>query len=140
MNRRFFLYAGTVATGAIVTFPSMGKTPTSHNVFGNLIFTADRPGRFAHKAKSHLPIITPVDTPQGQTIRVETNHEMNGYQHYIVKHQIFDQDYNLIDEKLFNPKIEKKPVSLFKLDDYSGLIYATSLCNKHDLWLAQATV
>jgi len=53
----------------------------------------------------------------------------------IVKHVLLDQNYKFIDEYLFHPVKDKAAISTFTLHDYSGPIYALSMCNKHDLWL-----
>ena len=147
MNRRTFLSTSTALTStaiALLAQPAFGKGEQAglekNAVFGSLIFTANNPGRYAHKAKGHLPTITVANTPQGKIIRVETNHEMNGFQHYIVKHQLFNQNFQLLGEHLFNPEVEHKPLSLFTLEDYSGPLYAISMCNKHDIWMAQSTL
>ncbi|WP_196221377.1 desulfoferrodoxin family protein [Sansalvadorimonas verongulae] len=147
MNRRTFLSTSTALTStavALLVQPALVKGEhkklSSNALWGTLIFTAENPGRYSSKAKGHLPTVTVFDTPQGKTIRVETSHEMNSYQHYIVKHQLFDQHLQLIGEHMFNPKVESQPVSLFTLEDYSGPLYAISLCNKHDAWLTQTTV
>ena len=144
MNRRHFLYTGSaVAASALVPriqaedYPA---APDDNTLLGNVIFSADQPGRYAKKAQGHLPRITITKTPQGQTVQVETNHEMNGYTHYIVKHQLFDQNFTLLAEHMFNPKTEPKPVSEFHLKNYSGTLFVTSMCNKHDVWLAQVDV
>jgi superoxide reductase len=41
---------------------------------------------------------------------------------------------------MFNPDKDKAAISTFTLENYSGAIYALSMCNKHDLWLNSATV
>jgi superoxide reductase len=45
-----------------------------------------------------------------------------------------------MEEHLFDPAQDKTAESSFMLKDYSGTVYALSLCNKHDLWLASAQV
>ncbi len=74
------------------------------------------------------------------TVKIVTAHEMKGYEHYIVKHVLLDQNYKFIDEYLFNPTKDKSAISTFTLHDYSGPIYALSMCNKHDLWMNGAEV
>lgn len=82
-----------------------------------------------------------VNTANGKiTVKVVTAHEMKGYEHYIVKHVLLDKDYKFIAEHMFNPVEDKVAVSTFTLDSYSGVFYALSVCNKHDLWLNTAEV
>ncbi|OSM08735.1 hypothetical protein MAIT1_04785 [Magnetofaba australis IT-1] len=51
---------------------------------------------------------------------------------------LLDAHYGFIDEKLFDPNADE-PVSEHKLPSgYSGPIYALSMCNLHDVWLASA--
>jgi len=64
---------------------------------------------------------------------------MTGYKHYIVKHQILDNSYRFLDEKMFDPMKDKAPVSEFDLGNYCGKFYVLSVCNKHDSWMNSAT-
>ena len=88
----------------------------------------------------HLPSIGIEKAGGKLTVKIVTPHEMKGYEHYIVKHVLLDKNYKFIDEHLFNPEKELTPTSSFVLENYSGTIYALSMCNKHDLWLSSATV
>jgi superoxide reductase len=53
---------------------------------------------------------------------------------------LLDKNYKFIDEKMFDPTKDQTAMSTFALQDYSGSIYALSMCNKHDLWLSGAEV
>ena len=67
-------------------------------------------------------------------IEITTGHEMNGYEHYIIKHMLFDESFNLIREIMFNPENDS-PISNHDISQLKNKIYALSLCNKHDAWL-----
>jgi len=68
-------------------------------------------------------------------VRIVTGHEMDGYEHYIVKHMILNQDFAFMDEKMFDPMKDSVPISTFELTNYRGTFHALSVCNKHDTWL-----
>lgn len=73
-------------------------------------------------------------------VKVVTEHEMKGYEHYIVKHVLLDKDFKFIAEHLFDPGEESLPLSVFTLKNHAGTLYALGLCNKHDLWLNSSEV
>ena len=60
---------------------------------------------------------------------------MNGYEHYIIKHMIFDKKFNLKNEIMFDP-LNDSPISKIKISNLKDKIYALSLCNKHDAWIS----
>ena len=80
---------------------------------------------------THLPTVE----IEKSTVKVTTAHEMNGFEHYIVKHVLLDKNYQFLDEHLFNPTVDKAAISTFSLPNYRGMLHVLSLCNKHDLWL-----
>ena len=59
---------------------------------------------------------------------------MNGYDHYIIKHMLFDENFMLIKEVMFNPENDA-PISVHDISNLKNKIYGLSLCNKHDAWL-----
>lgn len=132
MDRRNFirLSVAGLATG-IVAPQTVLATSSKLPVTGNIFYTKDAPGRWSKKVGGHFPM---VELDKG-VIQVSTNHDMNDYNHYIVKHIILDKDYNFLDENMFNPMKDKRAVSEFKLSNYSGPVYALSVCNKHDTWM-----
>jgi superoxide reductase len=143
MQRRDFIRlsaAGAVAGLAIPTLASSaeaGKLPIPQ---GDIFYTKDSQGRWAGKAATHLPVIEVGKDGGKVTVKVTTPHEVKGYEHYIVKHVLLDKDYKFVAEHLFDPAKDSVPVSSFVLENYSGAIYALSLCNKHDLWLSSSEV
>ena len=139
MERRNFIRLSVAGVGAGIVSPAMAVI--SKPVVGaDIYYTKEAPGRWSSKVATHLPSIG-IEKVVGQvTVKVVTAHEMKGYEHYIVKHVLLDKDYKFIDEKMFDPTKDQTAMSTFTLHDYSGTIYALSMCNKHDLWLNEAEV
>jgi superoxide reductase len=142
MERRNFIrlsLAGAVGAGIIA--PTIALADSSKPAVGaDIYYTKEAPGRWSGKVATHLPTIEIEKTGGKVTVNIVTAHEMKGYEHYIVKHVLLDQNYKFIDERLFDPTKDQAAISTFTLHDYSGPIYALSLCNKHDLWLNGAEV
>jgi superoxide reductase len=59
---------------------------------------------------------------------------MNGFIHYIVKHVILDENLAFVRETMFNPETDS-PVSEHDIGSLKNVVYAVSLCNKHDAWV-----
>ena len=108
---------------------------------GGVYYTAEASGRWTEKVGGHLPQIELEKMDDQNTkVKVVTTHPMKGYEHYIIKHQILDSNFDYIDEKFFDPNTDLDPVSEFILTNYTGPLYALSFCNIHDVWLNQAEV
>ncbi len=141
MERRDFIRLGTVGLGATLITPTLALAKNvSLAPVSDIYYTKESPGRWKDKVAGHLPSIGIEKTGSKTTIRVVTSHEMKGYEHYIVKHVLLDKNYQFIEEHMFNPDKDKAAISTFTLDNYSGAVYALSMCNKHDLWLNAANV
>lgn len=141
MERRDFIRLGVAGVGAGIVAPAMALADSGKQVgAGNIYYTKDAPGRWGDKVATHAPNIEIEKAGSKVTVKIVTAHEMKGYEHYIVKHVLLDQNYKFIDEYLFNPTKDKTAISTYTLHDYSGPIYALSMCNKHDLWLNGAQV
>ncbi len=139
MERRNFIKLSVAGIGAGIIAPSIALAETSKSA-ADIYYTKEAPGRWSGKVATHLPTIA-IEKASGKvTVKIVTAHEMKGYEHYIVKHVLLDQNYKFIDEHLFDPTKDTAAISTFTLHDYSGPIYALSLCNKHDLWLNGAEV
>ncbi len=139
MNRRLFIQ-GIGAVGFIAPSTFALAAPTDKicysDLAGNLFYTEQAPGRWREKAATHLPKIEVQAADKGVSkIRVTTDHEMRDYEHYIIKHILLSENFQFLDEHFFNPIVEKKAVSEFKVSNYSGTLYVLSVCNKHDTWL-----
>jgi superoxide reductase len=142
MIRRDFIRFSIAGIGLSAIVPGLVAAKSeSATAVGNIFYTKDSPGRWKEKIAGHLPTIEIRKQGAKTTVKIITAHEMKAYEHYIVKHVLLDQDYQFIEEHLFDPVNEKTPVSTFTLENYNGsTIYALSLCNKHDLWLNSATL
>ena len=140
MNRRHFIQ--TSLTGAAVGLLAPGFVQADTATLpgeGSIYYTRNKPGRWAQKAEGHLPRIQIEKTDSDIKVKVITPHEMRGYEHYIIKHVLLDEQYGFIAEKLFDPNRDSTPVSEFSLKQTTGSkIHVLSLCNLHDLWLSSA--
>lgn len=142
MQRRDFISLSAAAAVASIAIPSVAKAEAAKQATppGDVFYTKDAQGRWAGKAATHLPVIEVSKDGGKVNVKVTTPHEIKGFEHYIVKHVLLDKDYKFIAEHFFDPNKDSVPVSSFSLENYSGPLYALSLCNKHDLWLAAADV
>jgi superoxide reductase len=109
---------------------------------GGVYHTSESPGLWAALVKEHVPKLTRADGPgRTQTITVSTDHEMDGYRHYIVKHTLLDRKFKVLGHKSFDPTRDRYPTSTYSLlPGYRGPVFALSMCNRHDLWLAGISV
>lgn len=130
MDRRSFirLTVAGAATGIIAPQSVLAASPS---MAGGLYYTKDAPGRWSKKVGGHLPH---AEFANG-TLQVTTGHGMHGYEHYIVKHMLLDQNFNFITEQMFDPMKDKAPISSFAVAQNSGRIHVLSVCNKHDTWM-----
>ena len=98
---------------------------------GNLYYTKERPGKWYNEVASHIPIVK----KNSNLIEIITDHEMKGFEHYILKHVILDNQLKFISEKRFDPSKD----AAFSKHDISGYIsdiFILSICNVHDTWLS----
>ena len=142
MERRDFIRLSVAGAGASLIAPAMATAEASKPVppAADLYYTKEAPGRWAGKVATHLPNIGISKTADSVTIKIVTPHEMKGYEHYIVKHVLLDKDYKFLNEHMFDPTKDSVPVSEFTLKNYTGAIFALSMCNKHDVWVNTAEV
>ncbi len=141
MERRNFIRMSVAGVGASIIAPAITLADSSKPAAGaDIYYTKEAPGRWSGKVATHLPNIE-IEKAGGKiTVKIVTGHEMKAYEHYIVKHVLLDQNYKFLDEHMFDPTKDTAAISTFTLHDYSGPIYALSMCNKHDLWLNGAEV
>jgi superoxide reductase len=136
MDRRDFVYLGLVGVGGSVIAPRMVIANMPDNpMAGGVYYTKGAPGRWSKKVGGHLPSIELNKAGEEISVQVVTGHEMKGYEHYIIKHQLLDKNFAFLDEHMFDPMKDKLPISTFSLTAYRGPLYAISMCNKHDTWL-----
>ncbi len=141
MERRNFigLSIAGISAGLIPSTSAFAKNKEK-NMAGGVFYTKQNPGRWSKKIAGHLPNISIENSNGKVTVQVVTAHGMDGYTHYIVKHVLLDEDYNFLDEKMFDPTKDKAPISTFELKNYKGKVYALSMCNKHDVWINEAMI
>lgn len=136
MNRRALMRMGLLGTATAVFAPRVVLAsesvvnPFQSPLAGSIFYTADAPGRWAGKQGGHVPMIERT----GSAIEVTTGHPMDGYNHYIIKHVILDQHFAFVREIMFDPA-KDSPVSEHDIAGLEHVVYAVSLCNKHDAWL-----
>ena len=97
---------------------------------GSFYYTKNKPGHRENVVQSHIPILEINEN----TLSVFTPHEMKGYDHYIIKHIVLDNRFNIISEKVFDPSIET-PISKHNIMGYEDKLYVLSICNNHDTWV-----
>lgn len=134
MNRRTLLQLGLAGATTAVFVPqpvfASRLNPLKSPLAGSVFYTKEAPGRWAGKEGGHVPTIE----RSNNMIEVTTGHEMNGFVHYIIKHVILDENLGFVRETLFNPE-KDSPVSQHDISGLKNVVYAISLCNKHDAWL-----
>ena len=140
LNRRLFVSGGLVGAVSPVMLHAVpasaaGDVEAISQLSGKLFYTSEARGRWAGKEGGHAPMIE----RSANAIEITTGHEMDGYNHYIVKHALLDADLKFVTETMFDPE-KDTPVSQHSIKGLSGPLYALSLCNKHDLWLTSFTL
>lgn len=136
MQRRDFINLTVLSAGAsLLSGTDAAIARSKDNIEGSVYFTKENPGRWNKKVGGHLPNIDLKKQGTKTNVTVTTAHVMAEYAHYIVKHVLLDQNYNFLDEKMFNPMQDKVPISQFTLENYKGYIHVLSMCNQHDVWL-----
>jgi superoxide reductase len=135
MDRRNFLFTSTAAAAAAATLGGSARAAEGAPLPSkNLVFTQENAGVWDAKKGSHVPKI---EVAAGK-VMVSTKHGHSG-EHYIVRHSLLLADGSVVGAKTFSP--EDEPVSEYELPaGYKGRVFATSFCNKHDLWLAEIVV
>lgn len=135
MERRDFMRVVMAGTAGSLVLPREALAGQSADRFaGSVYYTEQAPGRWAKKVGGHLPKINVKREGSDSVIEVVTGHEMKGFEHYIVKHVLLDAQMQLLGETMFDPN-KDSPYSSYRLPAYSGMVYALSMCNKHDTWM-----
>ena len=128
-KREFLKLAAGVVAGLALGQSSSARAASPQNSWEGIVYTAKNPGMWKGKAGSHAPQVR-VD---GSKVKITTPHGMSKA-HFIVRHTIVSSDGTVLGDKTFQPS--DQAVSTFDLpDNLKGGFYATSFCNKHDLWV-----
>lgn len=135
-KRQFMRISIAGAAGALFVprslYAGMVAPALETRLAGGVYHTADAYGRWNKGlADHHLPEFA----KQGDSLQVTTHHPMSGYEHYIVKHQLLDGDFNFITEHMYNPQTDKAPETSFDIGGRNGTIYVLTMCNIHDVWM-----
>lgn len=133
-NRRDFMKSSlAIAAGAFAVnaSPALANKPSFAS---GLIYTRDNPGKWAKKVESHLPIVK----VEGKKVTITTDHGMSE-KHFIVRHTLVSGEGNVLGENTFSPD-DEEAVSVFEIEGEHTALYATSFCNKHDLWVEAFSV
>lgn len=142
-NRRKFIKTTLlVASGLAVsgTAIAKGNLPAGKAAktpkFSGVIYTDKDQGDWDGKAGSHAPKIK-VD---GLKVTLHTDHGMSD-RHFIVRHTLVMPKGEVLGTQTFYPNEDEKAISTHDLPEgYSGKLYATSFCNKHDFWVTEFEV
>jgi superoxide reductase len=131
-SRRDFIKGSLVLAGAVAAGGAVRAEAATFPA--GLVYTKAMPGRWAGKESLHAPVVT-VDAGK---LKIVTPHPMSAA-HFIVKHTLLTPDGKVIGEKTFAPT--DAPETVCELPGgFKGLVWATSFCNLHDLWLTEFTV
>jgi superoxide reductase len=133
-NRRNFIKTTLlVASGLAVSGTTFAKGNKKTQKFPGIIYSEKDQGDWEGKAGSHAPKIT----MNGSKLTMLTDHGMSE-RHYIVRHTLVTPKGEVLGTQTFYPNEDEKALSTHDLPSgYSGKLYATSFCNKHDFWLTE---
>ena len=132
-ERRVFLKK-SLALAALAATGRALKAEAATMFPAGIVYTKENPGRWAGKENLHVPQVT----KEGGGLKVVTPHPMTE-KHFIVKHTLLIPEGKVLGEKTFSPA--DKAESSFKLPEgFKGLLWVTSFCNLHDLWLTEFQV
>jgi len=134
-NRREFLKSSVLTTAAVgsVLLSSNSLAQSNVTLPAGIVYTKENPGKWAKKVSGHVPKVT----VNGNKIKVETNHGMSK-KHYIVRHTIVASTGEVLAEKTFSP--DDEALSEFIINSNHKELFATSFCNKHDMWVEAFSV
>lgn len=142
MDKRQFIRISVAGAAGALFIPrelmaGMVEPALKTKLAGGVYHTADAFGRWNKGlADHHLPDFA----KHGSKLQVTTHHPMPGYEHYIIKHQLLDANFNYITEHLYHPTKDKKPETSFDISGHKGVIYVLTMCNIHDVWMNAAEV
>ncbi len=133
-NRRNFLKISMLTAAGVASSRVLANSETKDNLPQNIIYSEENPGRWPKKAAGHLPMVT----VEGKKITIKTEHGMSEV-HYIVRHTLVAENGDVLGEKTFYPT-DEQAISEFEIPDGYSTLYATSFCNKHDLWIMEVSI
>jgi superoxide reductase len=129
--RREFLKRSLAVSGAAIT-GTAALAQAAEKFPAGLIYTKDAPGHWKGKEGLHVPQVMVHE----KMIMITTPHPMTE-KHFIVKHTLLTSKGVLIGEKTFSNTDAKAESSFDLPEGTKGVLWATSFCNLHDLWLTE---
>lgn len=137
-NRRAFLKSSLAVAAGIAVGQVSPVSADSVSFPKGVVYTKQNPGKWSKKVGGHLPKVK----VEGNKVTVTTTHGMTD-EHYIVRHTIVSRNGDVLGEKTFSPS-DAEAKSVFELSGAQSkyawdttTLYATSFCNKHDLWVTE---
>ncbi|MFQ5965105.1 MAG: desulfoferrodoxin family protein [Candidatus Scalinduaceae bacterium] len=137
-NRRVFLKSSLAVAAGLAVGHISPVSADSVSFPNGIVYTRTNPGKWSKKVNGHVPNVK----VEGNKVTVTTTHGMTD-EHYIVRHTIVSKNGDVLGEKTFYPS-DSEAKSVFELSDISSkyvwvptTLYATSFCNKHDLWVTE---
>ena len=137
-NRRAFLKSSLAVAAGMAIGQVSPVSADSVSFPKGVVYTKQNPGKWSKKVGGHLPKVN----VEGNKVTVTTTHGMTD-EHYIVRHTLVSRNGDVLGEKTFSPS-DKEAKSVFELSGAQSkyawdttTLYATSFCNKHDLWVTE---
>ena len=137
-NRRAFLKSSLAVAAGMAIGQVSPVSADSVSFPKGVVYTKQNPGKWSKKVAGHLPKVK----VEGNKVTVTTTHGMTD-EHYIVRHTIVSRNGDVLGEKTFFPS-DAEAKSVFELSGThskyiwdTATLYATSFCNKHDLWVTE---
>ncbi len=137
-NRRAFLKSSLAVAAGMAVGQVLPVSADSASFPRGVVYTSQNPGKWSKKVGGHLPNVN----VEGNKVTVTTTHGMTD-EHYIVRHTLVSGNGDVLGEKTFSPS-DAEAKSVFELSGThskyvwdTATLYATSFCNKHDLWVIE---
>lgn len=124
-------------TGATKTTSPVSTSVSKANTITlpmGIIYSRENPGKWVKKVGGHAPNVT----VKANTVSIETKHGMSK-KHYIVRHTLVSSSGEILGTNTFSP-LDDQAISIFEIPDGHKELYATSFCNKHDMWVEKFSV
>ena len=132
-RRNFLKFSAATAIVSTLT-PGIQTLASEKDCYSGIVYSKQSSGKWTKKTGSHAPVVH----IENDKVSVLTNHGMSS-KHYIVRHTLVLANGKVVGGKTFFPT--DKPESSYTLPaGYKGPVYATSFCNRHDLWVTKVTV
>ena len=141
MDKRSFIRLSLVGSSVGIIAPKSVlatniESALKSKLAGGVFNTEDALGRWNKGVASHhLANIEKQASGGAVKLHVASAHPMVGLDHFIVKHELLNQDLQFMQEHVYKPTVDKTPETTFDLGNYRGVVYVMTVCNVHDLWM-----